>query len=553
MDRLSEISPDAYQALEEIVGSENISDEPVLLDAYAHSVNSYFYMPNVERYYSRPAAVVLPGSTQDVQAILKVCNRCQIKYWVSSTRWTAEGQPTDDGLIYIDLARMDRILDIDDKNQFAIVEPRVTGGQLQAEAMKRGLNTHMIGAGASCSPLASACAYLGVGPDSVFMGTSPQNLLALEWVTPTGDIVRTGSLSSGNGWFCGDGPGISLRGAIRGKIGTCGGLGVFTKCALRLYPWPGPAEVPVEGFGVSSSPPLPDNMRCYWLAFPSADAFAEAIYHLWDSEIAYLAHKQFHMFGEHLQAAMVKILSDPSKQLDDIEAVLQEPDTQKLAQEMKYSFQVIVAGMTPRDITWKEIALDELLAAVGGWRIEEMTEPHIMRWLLWYFLKLHAKNLNWSLAGGYVSSWGVGGTPDFVRKMKLIEMTIEEKTKWIQQRGGLIDLGDSSMYAIGGFGGGGTTLVDHFLLFNPSDPDILKSVRDYEHEITFELPAQRGVGTGAFKILHIPYCWPKQRIQQFLQGSKNPAFEHQRRIRQFFDPNDIGYKSYYYLEETPEK
>ena len=49
---------------------------------------------------------------------------------------------------------MDRILEIDEKNMFAVIEPYVIAATLQAEAMKVGLNCHMIGAGASCSPLA---------------------------------------------------------------------------------------------------------------------------------------------------------------------------------------------------------------------------------------------------------------------------------------------------------------------------------------------------------------------------------------------------------------
>ena len=63
---------------------------------------------------------------------------------------------------------MDRILEIDEKNMFAVVEPYVIGATLQAEAMKVGLNTHIIGAGASTSPLASACAYGGPGPASFY-------------------------------------------------------------------------------------------------------------------------------------------------------------------------------------------------------------------------------------------------------------------------------------------------------------------------------------------------------------------------------------------------
>ena len=168
----------------------------------------------------RAGAVVLPGSAEEVQAIVKTCNRYKLKCKAHSTGWGLYGAPITENAIQLDMRRMDRILEIDEKNMFAVIEPYVIGATLQAEAMKVGLNTHMIGAGASCSPLAAATSFQGAGPDSIFMGSGPENLLAAEWVMPTGDILRTGSLGSGLGWFSGDGLGPSLRGYIQG--GTWG-------------------------------------------------------------------------------------------------------------------------------------------------------------------------------------------------------------------------------------------------------------------------------------------------------------------------------------------
>jgi glycolate oxidase len=82
---------------------------------------------------------------------------------------------------------------------FAVIEPYVIGANLQVEAMKVGLNTHIIGAGASCSPLASATSFTGAGPDTLFMDSGNGNMLGLEWVMPDGEIMRTGSLGSGLG------------------------------------------------------------------------------------------------------------------------------------------------------------------------------------------------------------------------------------------------------------------------------------------------------------------------------------------------------------------
>jgi glycolate oxidase len=75
-----------------------------------------------------------------------------------------------------------------------------------------------------------------VGTTSNSTSANMRNLLAWEWVTPTGEIVRGGSAGSGAGWFCGEGPGPGTRGLIRGLFGAGGGLGVFTKIGYKLYP-----------------------------------------------------------------------------------------------------------------------------------------------------------------------------------------------------------------------------------------------------------------------------------------------------------------------------
>ena len=68
-----------------------------------------------------------------------------MKFKPFSTGWGLFSAPFAKDVISLDLRRMNRILEIDEKNMFAVVEPYVINVQLQAELMKRGLNTHMIG------------------------------------------------------------------------------------------------------------------------------------------------------------------------------------------------------------------------------------------------------------------------------------------------------------------------------------------------------------------------------------------------------------------------
>ena len=346
---------------------------------------------------------------------------------------------------------MDRILEIDEKNMFAVVEPDVIGATLQAEAMKVGLNTHITGSGCSCSPLASATSYFGSGPSNLYGGWYYENLLGVEWVMPTGEILRTGSLGSGCGWFCGEGPGPSLRGVFRGFLGAKGAMGVFTKCAIKLFPWPGPETLPVEGIIPAYKATLPDNFKAYTVAFPSWKAWADAAYTIWDAGIGYLAHRQFNMFGRDLKFAMVKILTDPTKTLGDLEELLEDPEVQKVTEESKRDFQIVLAGMTPRDMAWQEKALDEILAETGGWKVEAMNAPEIHDWVLLYLIRLGHKNLNLVFGGGTtaVSAWSARA--DYGASHA--EEAAQFKKEW-EKQGAIVEAGgDCMMGPIGGQGG----------------------------------------------------------------------------------------------------
>lgn len=260
------ITDEVYEELKAIVGEENITREPAILDTYA-----FQYIAEIvvgDSYMGRPCAVVLPADTAEVQAIVLLCNRENIKYKAVSTGWGAYGAAPEDGMLQLDLRRMNRILEIDTKNMYAVVEPYVVGTTLQAEAMKVGLNTHIVGAGANTSVLASATSVMGQGTTGVSTGFSNRNLLGFEWVMPDGELVRIGSFEDSGQWFTGDGPGPSARGLIRGFAGAFGGLGVFTKCAVKLYPWYGPDRLELRGVSPDYDLDIPEHHSVYIVAFP---------------------------------------------------------------------------------------------------------------------------------------------------------------------------------------------------------------------------------------------------------------------------------------------
>ena len=139
----------------------------------------------------RPAAVVLPRSTQDVQTIIKIANRYKFNYIPVGTNLLPPTIPARADTIIIDPKRMDSIVEIDTQNMYAVVEPYVTYAQLQAEAMKHGLTITVAEAGAQVSVVANNM-FQGMGGTGHKFGYN-RGVLGCDWVLPNGDLLHIGS------------------------------------------------------------------------------------------------------------------------------------------------------------------------------------------------------------------------------------------------------------------------------------------------------------------------------------------------------------------------
>jgi len=127
---------DIYREFEDIVGTENISIDPAMISIY--SLQRPATAPGktkMERWFPESEAVMLPGSTKEIQAIVKLCNRRKIKCKVTTTGYGNINMPGSEGVVLLDLRRMNRILELDEKNMMVLVEPYVSFAQVQAEAM----------------------------------------------------------------------------------------------------------------------------------------------------------------------------------------------------------------------------------------------------------------------------------------------------------------------------------------------------------------------------------------------------------------------------------
>ncbi len=142
---------------------------------------------------------------------------------------------------------MDKIIELNEKDMYAVIEPYVAFVQLQAEAMKYGLYTPTPLAGSQVSCLANY-SWHGAYGNSWITGIGAQNLLGFELILPDGELVRSGSMACpGAGDFWNDGPGPDLRGFLRGGMfGHAGGMGMVTKISCKLWQWAGPEVFPAD-------------------------------------------------------------------------------------------------------------------------------------------------------------------------------------------------------------------------------------------------------------------------------------------------------------------
>jgi glycolate oxidase len=340
--------------LENIVGKQWVSTAACVLDTYAYYMNPEIMNKDGSQWLPRPAAVVLPGSTVEVQEIMRFCSASQFMAKPISTGFHTAAAASNENVIILDLKRMNRIVEIDYQNQIAVVEPYVLAVDLQTEIVRHGLTCHIVSSGANHSLLASHAAAWGYGVSGAATSFSGRNLLGVEWVLPTGEVVTLGSAGSGCGWFSPDGPGPSMRGIVRGFQGTFGGLGVFTRCAIKLYRWDGPREWTVEG----QSPKyvlkrVPPRCALNAIAFPSRDAEKDAGYKMGEAE---LNHGEF-------RTPMFFAALGLTETNEELKVALESGIFQKIGRDI---ISTAIFAASDLEFAWKMKALKEILHETGG-------------------------------------------------------------------------------------------------------------------------------------------------------------------------------------------
>ena len=549
------LNKDFYRALEDVVGKRNVSDDPAVTENYRciSAQSSAHYGPVATRT-PKPLAVVLPGSTEEVQQIVKLCNKYKVEFKAASTFWATMGYIGSDNAIQIDMIRMDNV-EVDEKNMLAVVEPFAIGGTVQVEAMKKGLNCNIAGVGCSSSTLAGTAGWVGFGPSSISMGIASENLLGAEWVLPDGEIIRTGTLGAESEWYCGEGPGPSARAIFRGWTGTAGTMGVCTRIAIRLHPWPGPKWIPVRGAAPAYFADGLDCVRAYTVCFPDWEAYAKGFQLFYEADVCYLAHRQFNMFGRDIKTSMVEIVTHPELQFRDIPRLVEDEYIKDQNEQMKIDVQVVIAGLTERDLDYKEKAFDAILAQIGAHKSEYYLQKDIEDFVKLYLLRLGRKNYNYTLCGSYEGNFGL--SPNVWAAAPFMEEAAALKRKYEQEYTGVAAVGgDSDMGSVSGIGGGGTTGWEFFIHFDAFELESIKGAFELA-EWSQKWMYEKGFGAdfcrwNADVRKNDGYSYTQEEHDAFYSKIAQPALAtYQWKIREAFNPNHLT-GSYYKTLTPPE-
>jgi len=215
------VSPETLEELRGILGPQGLISSPEEIKTYECDALTNFRVV--------PSAVVLPGSVEEVQAVVRLCHRERIPFVArgSGTGLSGGALPVK-GAIVIGLARMKRILEVDLPNARIVVEPGVINLEVTGRVAAADYFYAPDPSSQSVCSIGGNVAENSGGAHCLKYGFTTTHVLGLEVVLPDGSLVHMGGKTL-------DAPGYDLAGVFVGSEGT---LGIATKITLRIVKRP---------------------------------------------------------------------------------------------------------------------------------------------------------------------------------------------------------------------------------------------------------------------------------------------------------------------------
>lgn len=218
----SVVTPEIIERIESIAGCSNVTTDREALEHYGHD--------ETERLSYLPEVVVKPETTAAISQIMQLCHaeRIPVTPRGAGTGLSGGALPQLGGIL-LSTEKLNRILEIDEKNLQVTTEPGVITEVLQNAVKEKGLFYPPDPSSRGSCFIGGNIAENSGGPKAVKYGVAKDYVLNLEVVLPNGDIILTGANVLKNS------TGYNLTQLMVGSEGT---LGIVTKIVLKLIPFP---------------------------------------------------------------------------------------------------------------------------------------------------------------------------------------------------------------------------------------------------------------------------------------------------------------------------
>lgn len=526
---------ETVKVMVEILGNRKyVTEDLGILDTYAFNWNADNLNEGKSKFAHRPLCVVLPKNKDEIIKIVKYCNDVGLQFKAQSTGWGVHNTVgKEDGVIQIDLRRMDRILDIDEKNMIMVVEPYVNGAQAQAELFPLGLNCHVAGCGANASLLASVTSMVGQGWTGVSTGFSNRNILGVEWIQPDGSLCQVGSWGSfdndsvdASEWFLADGPGPSLRGVYRGFFGAFGGMGVFTKAAVKLYPWTGPPVLETEGHSpviTLKKRRIPKFTAAHVIDWQDWQDFKDGGLLLAQSEVCWTLCRN--------AAFIMALAASPSNTEFYNNKLFQD-----LIKDTKYNLTIVTMAHSKREAEYQDKVVKKIMEDTNGTFVP-LVEARPLNSILFMAIAKQCNTMRgvFRAGGGFFTTLGALGSWDWcVEGAKVGEQL---KLKEIET-GGIVDDGGDNVWGLP-YENGTFSHLEELYMYDITDPESRKSSVRYLKsvaEAAQKYPLGLGLGTvdSEGSVMHNIFGPIASNYHRWLKA-----------IKSAFDPNTASDPGFY--------
>jgi glycolate oxidase len=217
--------------LQEALGFEHVVTEPEQLRVYE--------CDGLTGHRAVPELVVLPGSTEEVQTVVRACHRERVPFVArgAGTGLSGGATPVAGGVV-VSLARMNRILEIDLESQRVVVEPGVANLDVTRAVGGEGFFYAPDPSSQQVCTIGGNVAENSGGAHCLKHGFTVHHVTGLTLVLPDGEVVELGGKALDPG-------GPDLLGLVVGSEGT---LGIVTKITLRVVGTPEAVRTLLAGF-----------------------------------------------------------------------------------------------------------------------------------------------------------------------------------------------------------------------------------------------------------------------------------------------------------------